>query len=126
MANAFLRIVDGGGDFKAGDVLSALGSLNSVQHQFKWLIGEIRRRSVGDAHDMLASYAGIRTLTSERKVEIAKACDLIRAMDSKDIDSIPDPAPIPPRLPGIARPKHIVLPNTTRVGRAGRGPNGGP
>lgn len=108
MPNSILKMVDSPDPMTRDGVLQALSEVPFVQHQYKWLVGEIARLPSQNAAVLLSGYCGARRLPPHRESRLREACILLSTLSEPEINALPDqispvtqrhPTPTPPTTP---------------------------
>jgi len=108
MPNAVLKIVDSGTPLSLRGALQSLSEVPFVQHQYRWLVGELRNHPPAQSSMLLAGYCAARRMSAYRQSRMIEFCQLIAGMTETEVASLPEK--IHPSLPSNGTTKLASAP----------------
>lgn len=102
MPNPIGRLADSAEPVTLESVLKGLSEVPFVGHQFKWLVGELRRHSPADGAVLMAGYCGLKKMDASRRARLGGACALLAGMSQSEFERLPET--IQPSVSQVGQP----------------------
>lgn len=90
MANSFISLIDSDETLTESTVLGGIANVPFVRHQYKWLLGEIRKLPLDGGASLVAGYCGIKKLSQSRRGRIEEACRVVSSIPDLEFAKLPE------------------------------------
>lgn len=90
MPNSFITLIDSKNKLTEETVLDGIANIPFAQHQYKWLIGELRELPQAEAVALASSYGGVKKLSPYRLDRIKEVCRVVSNIPDLEFNKLPE------------------------------------